>query len=318
LPIRVQGIENAKSVAVGTFHQCALLTDGTVRCWGSNSDGQVGDGTGGLDPEAWIRNKPVAAVGLSNVVSISAGDDHTCALLSDGMLRCWGDNTYGQLGMGDKDSRPAAQPVVGLTGVASITTGWKNSCALLLDGTVYCWGKELTGLLLSINSINTNLDTNHILIPTQIPLVSNIQSLAIGDQHTCAILTGGTVSCWGRDSRVVGENGNVSLPSSAQAIAAGSVHTCAVLLDGKVYCWGWGIEGQLGDGIEHKSGFVAPVQVVGLSNATAITAHIYNTCAVDTRGEVYCWGKDGIGTKDQQSSAFHLTWPSESGVGQCP
>ncbi|MEI8255772.1 MAG: hypothetical protein WCJ30_08880, partial [Deltaproteobacteria bacterium] len=117
-------------------HTCARMSDGTVRCWGFNGSGQLGDGT--VIPRA----SPAAVPGLSSAASVAAGGGHTCAVLADATVRCWGANRYGQLGDGTTQDRPTPVAVRGLADVAALALGTEHSCARLRDGTVRCWGRN--------------------------------------------------------------------------------------------------------------------------------------------------------------------------------
>jgi hypothetical protein len=128
------GISNVVDIAAGGFHTCAVQSDGTVRCWGDNRQGQLGDGT------TMVRTAPVTVTGLSNAVAISAGFNHTCALLRDGGVRCWGLNFSGQLGDNTITNRPTPVAALGVTGVVELTTGWDHTCVRLADRSVRCWG----------------------------------------------------------------------------------------------------------------------------------------------------------------------------------
>jgi alpha-tubulin suppressor-like RCC1 family protein len=124
-------------VSVGRSHACGLFRAGEVRCWGDNSDGQIG-----VDPLQTPSAPPATVSGLGSVLQVSAGGRHSCARLADGTLRCWGDNGDGQLGLGAGAVRATSTPteVPGLDGVAEVVAGEYHSCALLVDGRVYCWG----------------------------------------------------------------------------------------------------------------------------------------------------------------------------------
>src|SRR5437867_822969 len=153
--LTVTGVDSATAVDMGAFHTCALLQDGTVRCRGQNDYGQLGNGTSDPIPDSpsTFNPTPVTVTGITTAVAISASGWHTCALLQDGTLRCWGANTYGQLGDGVTISPPAihisSTPVTvsGITTGDSIDAGIFHTCAVLLDGTARCWGRNGDGRL---------------------------------------------------------------------------------------------------------------------------------------------------------------------------
>ena len=132
------------SISAGYDFTCALLTGGTVECWGANQFGQLGNGTTtGPDtcnaPDG-CSTTPVAVTGLSGVTAISAGYGSACALLMGGTVECWGDNEYGELGNGTTINSATPVAVMGLSGVTAISAGFESACALLTGGTVECWG----------------------------------------------------------------------------------------------------------------------------------------------------------------------------------
>ncbi len=140
-------------LAIGSSHSCALLDDGTVRCWGRNNLGQLGSPTNNGTNNPNPAPQPAVNLGGHAAVAITAGDDHSCALLDDGTVRCWGLNDFGELGSatnnGTVNPNPVPQPAVNLGGHAAvaITAGGNHSCALLDDGTVRCWGSNFYGQL---------------------------------------------------------------------------------------------------------------------------------------------------------------------------
>jgi len=143
IPVDVLGITNAVDISAGGAHTCAVLDSGSVKCWGANWSGQLGDGS-----TSYENNVPVDVVGISDAISISAGNRHTCALLSSGAVKCWGDNEYGQLGDGSTiwySNVPV--DVVGINDAISISAGDDHTCALLSSGAVKCWGNDHYGQL---------------------------------------------------------------------------------------------------------------------------------------------------------------------------
>ncbi|MCA1684031.1 MAG: chromosome condensation regulator, partial [Actinobacteria bacterium] len=264
------------AIAAGDYHTCAILDDGTVRCWGFGGDGRLG--------YANTRNirdpSSVGPVDLGGkATAISAGAGHTCAILDDGTVRCWGYGGGGQpigagrLGYGNTDDvgddeTPGSVAPVKLgeqrTAVA-ISAGGAHTCAILDDQSVRCWGTPFAGQL-GYGNINTIGASPTRTPDTTGPVKLGAPAVAIsaGGAHTCAILDTGGVRCWGENlygqlgygnTTNLGDNnatpdtaGPVRLGSgrTAIAISAGDAHTCAVLDDGSVRCWGFGANGRLG------------------------------------------------------------------------
>src|SRR5439155_1410122 len=178
------------AVAGGGFHACMRLPDGTVQCWGRNNFGQLGNGDGNLADSS----VPVAVRGLTTATRVVTGDSHTCALLGDGTVQCWGGGDAGQRGEGafnDMSTVPGA--VVGIGGAVAVTGGFYHTCALLGDGTVQCWGRNAEGQLGDGSSIGTRA-------PTRVIGITGALAVSGGFQHTCALLSDGTVQCWGRNA----------------------------------------------------------------------------------------------------------------------
>ena len=278
-------------ISAGENHTCQVNEDGTVRCWGFNGSGQLGNGISTIEPTP----VPVLVSGLFNAVAIAVGNSHTCALLSDGTARCWGGNSFGQVGDGTSGvARLTPVAVSGLTNAVAISTGYDHTCALLSTGRVRCWGLNDKGRLGDGTNVNR-------FTPVPVSGITNAVAITGGGLHTCALLSTGTARCWGFNGP--GELGDgtttdrfspvaVSGLSNAVAITAGTAHTCAVLADGTARCWGENLFGALGDGttVERHT----PVVVNGLSNAVAIGGGDLHTCALVADGTTRCWG-NGFG-----------------------
>lgn len=294
-PVDVVGLSGiVGTIDTGYNHTCVLTTAGKVKCWGSNSGGQLGDGT------TSIRSTPVDVAGLTNGVStISAGDYHTCALTIDSGVKCWGNNSYGQLGDDTTTSHSTLVDVVGLTsGISAIAAGGSHTCALSTGSGVKCWGYNNFGQL------GDGTTTNHSIPVDVVGLTSGIKAIAAGGLHTCALTTNDGVKCWGSNGN--GQLGDgtftsrstpmdvVGLTNGVSAIVAGGYHTCALTTSGGVKCWGWNIYGQLGDG--SFTSHTTPVDVEGLANGiSAIVSEGNHTCALTTSGGVKCWGENFYG-----------------------
>jgi len=242
---------------------CALLGDGTVRCWGENSSGQLGDGT------TTNRLTPVAVSGLSGAVSLTPSADGMCALLGDGTARCWGNNMAGQLGDGTTTTRLTPVLVSGLSGAVSVASSGTGSgmCALLGDGTARCWGSNFSGQL-------GDGTTTRRLTPVAVSGLSSAVSLTSTSGYgMCALLGDGTARCWGRnhfgqlgDGTTTDRRTPVAVSGLSSAVSLSSTSgygMCALLGDGTARCWGRNDAGQLGDGTTTDR--LTPVAVIGLS-----------------------------------------------------
>lgn len=265
-PVAVSGLSGVTSIAAGTFHVCATLANGTAECWGAGDSGQLGQGS--TDD----ASTPVQVSGLSGpVTAISPGEYHTCALLQDTTVSCWGDDEYGQLGDGiTLDGPPYISltpvQVVGLSSVQAISDGPYDGCALLADGTVQCWGTNEFGIL----GNGTTTDSN---VPVAVSGLSSAQAIAVGTYHACAELSDATVKCWGWNGtggRGYGQLGDGTFTDSSTpvaalyvkgvtSIAASLYNSVALFSDGTVHEWGNNTGGQLGNGGNNPSGYATTV-----------------------------------------------------------
>lgn len=287
-------LAQARAVAAGDRHTCAHLVN-SIRCWGDNSFGQLGDGT------TTTSLASVAAFTSPFIEALAVGDFHNCILLGSRTVRCWGRNNAGQLGDGTATNRLTPVEVVGLTDIKAVVTGSEHSCALHGDGAVSCWGRNDRGQLGNTGPIS--------LVPVRISGLTNIIALAAGNLHTCGLTANGFAICWGANN--VGQLGNGSVQTSslptvarvadnAIAIAAGDFYTCALLRIGYVSCWGLNSVGQLGDGTTTNR--PTPVSVLNPYTGTSplgavaqIATGTGTACARGTRGELQCWGWNAFG-----------------------
>ncbi len=336
-------------VAVGTLHACARLASGDIRCWGAKDGGALcvppqvddtdGTGTSLLDdptegPSLVQGLGAVAPAEVPTLPALAAGTEFTCALVAttDGgagaappaTVRCWGTNSYAQLGLpsggrrdcADADSQPTEVRLLDDTGVAQVITslaaGVLHTCALTADGLVRCWGANSRGQL---GTGGTNLPptaSDGRLEPSTVDLGGEpAMAIAAGDAHTCALLSNGDVRCWGANGHGQLGTGDVedrwaspTKPAStvhfegdpAVAVAAGSAHTCVILTSGFVRCWGQNQRGQLGAGhandLMDQPGEEPSFLSFGDDPPVELALGNLHSCARTASGAVYCWGSN--------------------------
>lgn len=277
-------------------HTCAITNTRIAKCWGWNNQGQLGIGNSDN------QNTPIDVSNLDrNIIQISLGDYHTCALTSSGEVKCWGRNEVGELGNGNFNASTIPVNVIGLeNNVIQIATGVHHTCALISTGNVKCWGsndhKQLGTSAVSFSAT-----------PVEVVGLTGVTALTAGVQHTCALLNDGSVKCWGANYR--GQLGlddwyseratpvTVSgLSGLTVDIKAGGYHNCALNNIGKVMCWGWNSWGQLGNGTFYAG---SPVDVNNMNlGAIQIATGDRHSCAITSTGSssnLKCWGANENG-----------------------
>ncbi len=325
------GIE---SMWLGEGHTCAILSDGSPRCFGSGPSGSLGledAETRGDEPGEMGDALLAPDIGAQGVVAM-AGGYHSCALFQGGAVKCWGANESGECGLdssevfiGDEPGEMGLNlPFVDLDASAvAIDAGTYHSCALLQGGSVKCWGHNALGQLglgdgkgrgdgypVGVSEMGANLPA--------VDLGGIATAIALGLYHSCALLQGGAVKCWGNnangqlgqgDTNARGQSPNqlgsnlapIDLGAPAVAVAPGYYHTCALLQDGAVKCWGSNYYSQLGLGDTDdrgdqpgEMGSNLPAVDLGAS-AVAIGAGGVHNCALLVGGSVKCWGSNEDG-----------------------
>ncbi len=274
----------------------------------------------------WIAAGPAEASGSLVATSISAGENHACAIETSGQAVCWGENSQGQLGDGTKADRLTPVAVDGLTDATAISAGQYYTCAIRASGQAVCWGANFHG------EFGNGTETPS-LTPTPVSGVGDAIAISAGWEHACAIRASGQAVCWGADT--IGQLGDgelgpghlegksltplaVSGLTDATAISATSVNTCAIRASGESVCWGPGEYGELGDGAETQS--YVPIPVSGLGDAVDISTGLGgSSCAVHASGQAICWGRNeggqlGNGSKDSDPETDRLTPTAVSGL----
>lgn len=313
-PIPVVGLSGITALAAGGSHTCALKNDGTVHCFGSNSNGQLGN-SNNIDPSPSANPTPAVVPGLNNVTAVAAGSNYTCALKNDGTVHCFGGNYFGQLGNGAhfffSSPTPAPTRVLGLSNITAITAGGLHTCALRSDGTVHCFGNNTFGQL------GNALYNGQVIgqsTPVAVAGLTNVTAIASGSRHTCALKLDGTVDCFGsNESGALGNTTSIETPdptpfpatvyglTNITAITTGGYHTCALRNDGTMHCFGDNYSGQLGNStnigydIERPKANPTPTPVDGLTNIAAMAGGGFHTCGLKIDGTVHCFGNNRSG-----------------------
>lgn len=301
LPVEVVGLTDAEQVEAGDYFACALRTGGKVSCWGNNQAGQV-TGVASSDPVLSATEVPT----IAGAGALSVGGWFACVVDAAAAVRCWGENTRGQLGQGMRDTPPFS-PVVGIGPVSDLVTGWLFACVREVAGPVKCWGSNALGEL----GIGISGKTQ----TTATSVLTQANDIDAGRGHTCALETG-IVYCWGKNDRgqlglgFVG--GDRSYPSpvvgvtDALAVATGAEHSCAIRANGQVACWGSDAAGQMGKGFAGADS-PAPSEIANVSNALSLSAGRDHACVVREDSTVMCWGSN---TTYQTGSAESGTQPA--------
>ncbi len=355
---------SASQISVGAQHACALLDNNSVKCWGSNSYGVTGQetSTGSIGDEEGEMGDNLPTIDLGSgrtATQISSGSYHTCALLDDSSVKCWGRNSNGQLGIGNSsnigdgenemgDHMSSVDLGTGRTAISIISGGY-HSCAILDSGVLKCWGHNSNGQLGQGHSYSIgdgyedSSDADEIQChptlnqPTDRECLARMGdglpgvdlgdgrtavSASAGNSHTCAILDNWSVRCWGSnaqgrtglgtgsgntgdDSNEMGDN----LPTvdlgdgnSALSISSGSTHTCVLASNLSVACWGQNNVGQLGiassanigDSVGEMGSALQTAELPTLASKSVVAGYSM-TCAISDGGKMHCWGENDNG-----------------------
>ena len=303
-PVAVSGLGGSALLGAGNAHTCASAP-GSLVCWGSNSWGQLANGS--TDE----RFTPSAAAPGLSVQALSTGiGDHSCALDGSGTAFCWGQNLSGELGDGTTgtSANPTARAVAGGLAFRSITIGFMHTCALTAAGAAYCWGRNGGALG----------DSTMVAAPTPQAVHGGMTfaAIAAGYGRTCAVTTAHQAACWGSDT--VGYMVNSTVPLLVgggllfDSLAVGYSHACGLTAAGAAYCWGSNAGGQLGTGVVGAPS-QAPVAVTGAPTFKSLAVGGFHACGLTAAGAAYCWGTGTSGQLGSGSAVSAYTPVAVSG-----
>ena len=310
-PVRVPGLSGARGLAGGAGHTCAISAERGVRCWGLNDAGQSGDGA-----LPYSVSSPNAVSGVGNsVIALTAGAQHSCALLEGGEVRCWGDDQFGQLGDGQPGApRASAATVSGLGGSAiAVEAGEYHTCAILSGGAVRCWGKNNAGQL-------GDGSTTDRAAPVAVQgLPGAVRALGGGVDSSCAVTQAGALYCWGAQYPLLAFDGGSltarlypGLESGITDVSGGDYHFCALGPNNMIRCLGENAYGQFGTG---QIGGETPQPAVGLAaGITQLSAGSSHTCARAASGQLQCWGDNRFGQLGIAETSQRLVPTQVSGL----
>ena len=281
-----------RDITSGVYSGCVVTETGQLRCWGMGTSYQHGIGS------TSVRTTPTSVASQIEFRSVESGFYHVCGIDQELNLWCWGRGGTGQIGIGTNSDVAYPTHVNTITeGVLQTSLSGDRTCALTTNRQVYCWGSNSHG------EVEQTGSSSWFNLPRHVNKLSNmtVESISAGQDHTCALLNNGTVTCWGRPSEgAMGDNSTSPSPDElrwphlpagkrAEAISSGFFHTCALMDDSSVYCWGGNQYGQVGSGT--TSNEITPVEVLSSSqNTVGISLENAHSCAWLANGSGMCWG----------------------------
>ncbi len=283
---------DALQVSISSTHACLVLADGTVRCWGKNDSGQLGNTLSSSSTPVQVQN-------ITTVKVVAVGGTQSLAVLANGQVMWWGKRPidYSASGTTYSPLTPAPTRITGLGNASDIVTAASGDgprCALVDDKTAHCWGFHVA----------PNGDTSFLSIPTDIGL-TGVTAISGGLGFNCAALSAGGAKCWGFgvESQALG-TGDAwahtpvmveSLTGSVSKLRSGDYFTCVMRSAGDVQCWGSNQYHQLGPNAGTSFSSATPFVIDGLSSVKDLACGGENACAIETGGAIKCWGDDTYG-----------------------
>jgi alpha-tubulin suppressor-like RCC1 family protein len=297
----------------GDRHTCAVKSDSSIFCWGNNSYGQLGNGSFGNNISYPSSDIYVDAFynRLTDIYHVSVGNSHTCAVDNKNQIWCWGNNYYGQLGIG-KDSNyyqtyyRFPRQVTSVGKVKGVSAGYSSTCVIKQDNSLWCWGENDSGQLGDGTFINRAFP--------HMKITDNVLQISANQYHTCAIRSDNSLWCWG--SNLYGQlglgfsGGNINTPQKVTeevaSVSVGEKHTCAMKQDNSPLCWGDNQLGQIGDGTNIQRVSPYPVKISDI--VISVSSGYDHTCALMSDRSLWCWGSNSYGQLGASSTSYCGGW----------
>jgi alpha-tubulin suppressor-like RCC1 family protein len=292
-PVFVSSAASFSRVSTGQFHTCGVAVGGALYCWGSNSNGQIGNN----GPTTSKYTVPILINSGTSYQQVATGNSHSCAITSSNQLRCWGLNSSGQLGDGSSSQRSTPQGIDTATSYQTVAASNVSTCGISTTGVLKCWGENLSGQLGDGTTSNRSS-------PVIIDSGTLYSSVGLGLQFSCGLTTSNVLKCWGLNSVAQLGNSrsinqplprahNLNLTELWGGGGGGPQHSCGLTSSGVLSCWGLNSSNQIGDGTSLARG--APVLIDPGQSFSRISNGATHTCAITTTGVLKCWGSNSTG-----------------------
>jgi alpha-tubulin suppressor-like RCC1 family protein len=326
----------------GYGHTCALTSEGVAHCWGTDLNGQLGNGFSSQDEQSPSLVDTSTIFGNKAFVQLTGGGYHTCGLTVEGVAYCWGTDLDGQLGNGGTSQNTQSPSLVDTSTIpgnkvfVQLTGGGYHTCGLAAEGVIYCWGKDQYGQL-GTGGISLEAQSPSLVDTSAIPGINAFVQIAGGYGHTCGLTAEGVVYCWGWDGYGQLGNGGTSQDTQSPSpvdtstipgnkafvkLTGGNYHTCGLTAEGVAYCWGLDQYGQLGNGgatLDAQS--PSPVDTSAIPGNKAfvqLTAGWAHTCGLTADGVAYCWGYDFHGELGNGGGSVNTQGPTPVDTSTVP
>ncbi len=288
----------AREIAAGGRHTCAITVAAATYCWGINAQGQVGSGLPDVNPYPVLVETPASV----ELVRLSAGRTHTCALSGEGRAYCWGEAGRPGYNLEFGEVPVTAAPETRFT---TISSRGEHNCAVTRTGSAYCWGNNSHGKL-GDGTDEVRSDIVRVAVPSDV----RFRQVEVSKAQSCGVAEGGALYCWGWASGPMPKTFPTPAGTRPIEILVGSNHRC-LRTDMGIYCWGANSSGQLGDGSFQSRFSFAPVHGEPPGGFKYLSVGPANNCGVSAEGRVYCWGDGTAAGHAQDTDDLRQRLPTE-------